>query len=122
MSSDTRWALRWIVRAMIGLALGLLVTILLIVIVFLRLNGVQTEQHNDEHQTCVVQARGLPAGHHLAQFTGDIGELLKDAFVTETSRQKAATPKKTRALLEDLKTQGPTMLTTPMTSSRRRPW
>lgn len=31
----------------------------------------------DEHQACVIQARGLPAGHHLATAVGDIAKLLQ---------------------------------------------
>lgn len=31
----------------------------------------------DEHTDCVIQARGLPAGHHLAHAMGDISELLQ---------------------------------------------
>jgi PAS domain S-box-containing protein len=55
------------------------------------------------HASCVIQARGLPAGHELADSMSDIHRLLTLRPTTSAQRQSAADePAPVRALLADL--------------------
>lgn len=91
--------IRLLFRAVIGLGVALLVTLVLLVVMFVDLNNqstrlatqssrvgdVATRVKDDEHASCIIQARGLPAGHHLAKIMEDLYVLLT---VRPSSQQK----------------------------------
>jgi hypothetical protein len=58
---------------------------------------------SDEHATCIIQARGLPASHELAASMADIHKLLTVPPVSaaQKARQKA-TPAHVLAIVKDL--------------------
>jgi hypothetical protein len=58
---------------------------------------------NDEYNTCVIQARGLPAGHELAASMTDIHRLLTLTPTSEAQRLAAKnTPPAVFAIVFDL--------------------
>lgn len=60
-----------------------------------------TRVSNDEHSTCIIQQRGLPAGHHLASLVSDIGMLLS----LTPNNPHSTVPPIASQLLRDLKAQ-----------------
>ena len=59
-----------------------------------------------ERSICRVQQRGLPAGHHLANFVGDLSMYLTDLLDEATPAQKSAVPMPQLDLLESLASEG----------------
>ena len=61
------------------------------------------ERAQDAHSTCVIQARGLPAGHQLAASMKDIYSLLTLRPVSAADRLRAAeTPPPVELLVRSL--------------------
>lgn len=52
----------------------------------------------DEQKTCVIQARGLPASHHLAVVIGDIGNLISLGSLNQ-AHARGVPPRAVRLLL-----------------------
>lgn len=71
----------------------------LFILLCLVAGGAWMKISDDEHSSCVIQARGLPAGHHLASVVGDIGMLLGLA----DRKRLAALPGEQRALYDSLR-------------------
>lgn len=61
--------------------------------------GLYLKSSSDEHSFCVVQARGLPASHHLATGFEDLGMLLGLA----NPQKLARLPARQRMLYESLR-------------------
>lgn len=58
---------------------------------------------HDEHATCTIQARGLPAGHELATSMADIHALLTIKPTSKAQKLAAKqTPAATLAIVSDL--------------------
>lgn len=63
-------------RAVIGLGIAVILLAGLIGFGAYRLLRVTSRQSSDEARTCVIQQKGLPAGHALARVIGDIHEII----------------------------------------------
>lgn len=70
-----------------------------------RLNALTDRLNRDEYRTCEVQARGLPANHHLADSQRDISRLLRSTFQTTIRGQRKETSPYVLSLLRDLERQ-----------------
>ena len=65
------------------------------------LTRTQAQLRRDETDTCMIQARGLPASKHLAAAMGDLAIVLG----VLTPQQLDKTPKQIRAALEGLRVE-----------------
>ena len=57
---------------------------------------------SDEHGTCMIQARGLPAGHALVAAMADLHLLLTVSVSHASRREMRREPRRLRGLLESL--------------------
>lgn len=88
--SDAKWWLAPVPRVYVAV---------LFLLLCLVAGGVWAKQSSDEHSFCVVQARGLPASHHLAAGFQDIGQLLALA----NPQRLAQLPARQRDLYDSLR-------------------
>lgn len=99
--------------AILGLAVAVLASLALIATVVIGSKTARRNTHNlavlthrviqDEHRTCVIQRRGLPAGHALAVSMGDIYKLLTLKPTSQAQRLAARiTPSNVKAIIADL--------------------
>jgi hypothetical protein len=96
--SGLRAGLDWIDR---HVAIFVIVGLLGLAYLGLELVDVQGRQGNDEHNTCTIQARGLPASKHLSNAMGELS-----AVLTPTSKTAfARVPEPTRGQLERLRVE-----------------
>lgn len=98
------WLLRPAARVYVGvLFLGLCVLFGLFALGYEQ-RGAQLRR--DEHNTCVIQQRGLPAGHELAASMADIHALLTFPPTPAARREQAQVPpwqlRRELAVLKDL--------------------